>query len=232
MTFGVKVWQLQLLWQLSNCQSRKQRPKPREKNVQILQFLTCNSWLAILDMQFLTCNYWLAIIHLQFLTCNSWLAILDMQFLTCNSWLAIIHLQFLTCNSWLAILDLQFLTRGNRIPCGRHKMCKKTFRLMCHGKEHNVPQDGTKCAIAWHKMCHRTAQKSKVTFLKKLVDGPPMSYVHFTFSLIHMLWGIPSQWRFFIASAKRYGSTSPSAWCGLKDRKQEQEQEQEQQSNH
>jgi hypothetical protein len=27
MTFGVKVWQLQLLWQLSNCQSRKPRPK-------------------------------------------------------------------------------------------------------------------------------------------------------------------------------------------------------------
>jgi hypothetical protein len=39
-----------------------------------------------------------------------------------------------------------------------------------------------------------------------------LSYFHFTFSWIHMLWGIPSQWRFFYY--KRFGSTSPSAWCG------------------
>jgi hypothetical protein len=42
--------------------------------------------------------------------------------------------------------------------------------------------------------------KVKITFFKKLVDGPPMSYFHFTFFWIHMLWGIPSQWRFFISS--------------------------------
>jgi hypothetical protein len=59
---------------------------------------------------------------------------------------------------FFAILDLQFLTRVNRIPCatGRHKMC--------HGKEQNVPQDGTKrllnlCATGRHKMCRSTAQK-------------------------------------------------------------------------
>jgi hypothetical protein len=39
-----------------------------------------------------------------------------------------------------------------------------------------------------------------------------MSYFHFTFSWIHMLWGIPSQWQFFIS--RDFGSTSPSAWCG------------------
>jgi hypothetical protein len=49
-----------------------------------------------------------------YLTCNSWLAILDLQFLTCNSWLAILDLQFLICNSWLAILDLQCSSKGNR----------------------------------------------------------------------------------------------------------------------
>jgi hypothetical protein len=52
------------------------------------QILTCNSWLAILDLQFfiiITCNYWSAILDLQFLTCNSWFAILDLQFLICNS---------------------------------------------------------------------------------------------------------------------------------------------------
>jgi hypothetical protein len=88
-------------------------------------YLTCNSWLAILDLQFLTCNSWLAILEWQFLTYNSWLAILDLQFLTGNSWMAILDLQFLTCNSWLAIIDLQFLTKQTNKQNSNH-----TYKLV------------------------------------------------------------------------------------------------------
>jgi hypothetical protein len=38
-----------------------------------------------------------------------------------------------------------------------------------------------------------------------------MSYFHFTFFWIHMLWGIQNQLRFFYF--KRFGSSSASAWC-------------------
>jgi hypothetical protein len=45
---------------------------------------------------------------------------------------------------------------GTKCATARHK---KTFRLMCHRKAHNVPQEGTKCATGRHKMCHSSAQK-------------------------------------------------------------------------
>jgi hypothetical protein len=65
-------------------------------------------------------------LFLQFLTCNSWLAILDLQFLTCNSWLAILDLQFLTCNSWQEGTEYHVPPEGTKCATGRHKMCHST----------------------------------------------------------------------------------------------------------
>jgi hypothetical protein len=141
------------------------------------------------------------ILFLQFLTCNSWLAILDLQFLTCISWLAILDKweQNTMCHGKAQNVPRE----GTKCATGRHKMChstaqnvpqhginrlmchgkaqnvpymqwhKKTLRLMCHRTVQNVPQDGTKCATARHKktyvpresgrykMCHSTAQKER-----------------------------------------------------------------------
>jgi hypothetical protein len=126
-------------WKFFHSLSREKKMSKLSK-ILFLQFLTCNSWLAILDLQFLTCNSWLVILDLQFLTCNSWLAILDLQFLTCNSW--------------------QNVPReGTKCALARHK---KIFRLMCHVGRHKMCHRTAQkvlCATGRYKMCHSTAQK-------------------------------------------------------------------------